>query len=66
MTKYDDLAKRVLEGHQLTDDEALSILDSPDEDLLPLLHAAYTVRRHYYGNKVKAEYDHEHEIRLMP
>ena len=33
--------------------EALSILDTPDEDLLPLLHAAYTIRKHYYGNKVK-------------
>ena len=37
----------------LTDEEALSILESPDEDLLPLLHAAYTIRKHYYGNKVK-------------
>lgn len=53
MTIYETLAKRVLEGHLLTDEEALSILDSPDEDLLPLLHAAYTIRRHYYGNKVK-------------
>src|SRR6185312_14972621 len=53
MTPYNDLAERVLKGHQLTDVEALSILDSPDEDLLPLLHAAYTVRKHYYGNKVK-------------
>ena len=53
MTKYTDLAERVLEGHVLTDEEALSILESPDEDLLPLLHAAYTIRKHYYGNKVK-------------
>ncbi|MCG7335322.1 biotin synthase BioB [Sporosarcina sp. ACRSM] len=53
MTNYAILAERVLEGHSLTDDEAFAILDSPDEDLLPLLHAAYTVRKHYYGNKVK-------------
>ena len=53
MTPYNDLAERVLKGHQLTDSEAISILDSPDEDLLPLLHAAYTIRKHYYGNKVK-------------
>ena len=37
MTKYTDLAERVLEGHVLTDEEALSILDSPDEELLLLL-----------------------------
>jgi biotin synthase len=53
MTNYAILAERVLEGHSLTDDEAFAILDSPDEDLLPLLHAAYTIRKHYYGNKVK-------------
>ena len=53
MTKYADLAERVLEGHELTDEEALSILNASDEDLLTLLHAAYTIRKHYYGNKVK-------------
>lgn len=53
MTKYANLAERVLEGYELTDEEALSILDALDEDLLTLLHAAYTIRKHYYGNKVK-------------
>lgn len=53
MTKYDALAQRVLAGHVITDDEALSVLNSLDDDLLPLLHAAYTIRKHYYGNKVK-------------
>ena len=53
MTKYDALAQRVLAGYVITNDEALSILNNPDDDLLPLLHAAYTIRKHYYGNKVK-------------
>ncbi|MFS0576081.1 biotin synthase BioB [Sporosarcina sp. 179-K 3D1 HS] len=53
MTDYNQLAQQVLNGHQLTDEEALSILNSPDEDLLPLLHGAYQIRKHYYGNKVK-------------
>jgi len=53
MTEYTELAERVLEGHVLTDEEALSILGSPEEDLLPLLHAAYIIRKHYFGNKVK-------------
>lgn len=53
MTDYNALAQKVLDGYQLTDEEALSILDSPDEDLLPLLHGAYQIRKHYYGNKVK-------------
>ena len=53
MTTYDVLAEQVLAGHILTDEEALSILDSPDENLLALLHGAYKVRKYYYGNKVK-------------
>ncbi|HEY4599731.1 MAG TPA: biotin synthase BioB [Cerasibacillus sp.] len=53
MNVYGQLADKVLNGEEITDAEALSVLDSPDEDLLPLLHAAYQVRKHYFGNKVK-------------
>ncbi|MDR7071780.1 biotin synthase BioB [Fictibacillus barbaricus] len=47
------LAEKVLAGNEITDDEAHSILDCPDEDLLLLLHGAYQIRKHYFGNKVK-------------
>src|SRR5699024_7984521 len=50
---YQQLATRVLEGHVLTDEESLALLNSPDEDLLLLLHATYSIRSHYFGNKVK-------------
>lgn len=50
---YEELADRILNGGALSDEEALSILDCPDDDLLPLLHAAYKIRKHYYGNRVK-------------
>ncbi|PIC58218.1 biotin synthase BioB [Sporosarcina sp. P12(2017)] len=50
---YQRLATQVLEGHVLTDEESLAILNSPDEDLLLLLHATYSIRSHYFGNKVK-------------
>ncbi|PID22247.1 biotin synthase BioB [Sporosarcina sp. P3] len=50
---YQQLATKVLEGHVLTDEESLAILNSPDEDLLLLLHATYSIRSHYFGNKVK-------------
>lgn len=50
---YQQLANQVLEGHVVTDEEALAILNSPDEDLLLLLHATYSIRSHYFGNKVK-------------
>lgn len=50
---YEELADRILNGGALSDEEALSILECPDDDLLPLLHAAYKIRKHYYGNRVK-------------
>ncbi|MGC8229047.1 biotin synthase BioB [Pseudobacillus badius] len=53
MTKWAQLAEQVLEGKQLSDEQALAVLNSPDSELLELLQAAYKVRSHYYGNKVK-------------
>ncbi|MBL0386152.1 biotin synthase BioB [Tumebacillus sp. ITR2] len=50
---YRELAKQVLQGHELTKEEALALLEAPDEDLLDILHSAYEIRKHYYGNKVK-------------
>jgi biotin synthase len=49
---WDALAERVLAGEQLSLDEALAVLRSPDEELLDLLAAAYRVRRRYFGNRV--------------
>lgn len=50
---YRRLALNVLEGHELTDSEAMFILNCPDDELLDLLHSAYKIRHHHYGNKVK-------------
>ncbi|MCX5854817.1 MAG: biotin synthase BioB [Deltaproteobacteria bacterium] len=47
--KWNELSKRVLKGGSLTHDEALAIMESPDDDLLAVLDAAFTVRRHYFG-----------------
>ncbi|MCG3085831.1 biotin synthase BioB [Anoxybacillus sp. LAT_35] len=47
------LANRVLDGEDITDDEALAILNCPDDELLLLLQGAYRIRKTYYGNKVK-------------
>lgn len=51
-TNWHDLADRVLEGHELTTDEGLSILRSGDDELLDLLAATYRVRRRHFGKKV--------------
>lgn len=47
------LADHVLAGHRLTMDEGLSILQSPDDQLLDLLAAAFRVRRRYFGTTVQ-------------
>jgi biotin synthase len=47
------LAERVIGGHRLTADEALSILRSRDEQVLDVLAGAYSIRRRYFGNRVQ-------------
>ncbi|MFC4100518.1 biotin synthase BioB [Paenibacillus xanthanilyticus] len=46
-------ADRALAGQPPTPEEGLAVLQAPDDEVLPLLHAAFAVRRHYYGKKVK-------------
>ncbi|WP_210366037.1 biotin synthase BioB [Bacillus sp. REN3] len=53
MGKWKELAGRVLDGVELTESEAMSILESPDEELLELLDAAYMIRHFYFKNKIK-------------
>lgn len=48
-----NLAERVLDGMDITNQEALSILECPDDDVLLLMHAAFQIRKRYYGKKVK-------------
>ncbi|RXT04888.1 biotin synthase BioB [Ammoniphilus sp. CFH 90114] len=47
------LANDVLEGRELTREEALSIIQAPDEELLQILQGAFVIRQKYYGKKVK-------------
>ena len=48
-----NLAQRVLNQESLTKDEAISIFENAEIDTFDLLNEAYTVRKHYYGKKVK-------------
>jgi biotin synthase len=50
---WSQLASQVLEGHAVTQGEALAILRSPDDELLDLLAAAYRIRRRWFGNTVQ-------------
>ena len=50
---WQGLAARVLGGHQVTFDEALSILQAPDEQLLDILAGAFQLRLRYFGKTVQ-------------
>lgn len=51
--EWDVLAEKALAGEILTVEEGLSVLQADDDEVLPILHAAYKVRKHYFGKKVK-------------
>jgi biotin synthase len=50
------LAQRSLKGELLSREEAKNIINAPDEVLLEQLAAAYQVRRHYWGNRVRLHF----------
>ena len=50
---WNELAQNAISGQLATMDEALSVLESDDDELLAILHAAFKVRKFYYGKKVK-------------
>ena len=52
MTQFDVLAEQVLEGHSVTREEGLEILQTDEAQLLPLVNAAYTIRHAYFGRTV--------------
>jgi biotin synthase len=51
--RWEALADRSLRGESPTRDEALSVLRADDDELLPILAAAFRVRRAAFGVKVK-------------
>ncbi len=52
-TNWGHLADKALRGERLTMEEGLSVLEADDDEVLAILHAAFRVRKHYYGKKVK-------------
>jgi biotin synthase len=53
MRDWNSLAERAIAGDAPTREEALAVVRAPDVELLPILEAAYKVRRHFHGNRVK-------------
>ena len=50
---WESFAHKALNGDCLTADEGLAVLEADNDELLPLMQAAFKVRKHYYGKKVK-------------
>jgi len=51
--KWQALAQKALNGDRLTTDEGLSVLEADHDEILPIMQAAFQVRKHHYGKKVK-------------
>jgi biotin synthase len=51
--RWEELAEKALRGECPTRDEAFAVLTADDGELLPLLGAAFRVRRHHFGKRVK-------------
>ena len=50
---WQQLADDVLAGDLITAEQALAVLECPDEELLDMLAAVYRVRRRWFGNEVQ-------------
>ncbi len=53
MARWDHLADEALAGNALSREDAMAILTSDDDELLALLHAAFRVRKRFYGRDVR-------------
>ncbi|WP_449417627.1 biotin synthase BioB [Phormidium nigroviride] len=56
LPNWNGLADSALAGKCLSREESLAVLTAPDDILLEQLSAAYRVRRHYWGNRVRLHY----------
>ena len=49
---WKSISARVLDGGKITPKETLSLLESPNSELLDILQASYQLRYKHFGNKV--------------
>jgi biotin synthase len=55
-SRWDSLAEQALRGEPLGLEQALEVLEAPDQELLDLLAATYRVRLHHFGKRVRLNY----------
>ncbi|WP_418896438.1 biotin synthase BioB [Stomatohabitans albus] len=54
--QLDDMATRAINGEPVTRDEALAVLRASDAMTMPIVMAAGRIRRHFFDNRVKANF----------
>jgi biotin synthase len=54
--RWNRLVHEALAGELISRDDARMVLSAPDSELLGQLAAAYRVRRHYWGNRVRLHF----------
>ncbi|CAG7657712.1 biotin synthase BioB [Paenibacillus allorhizosphaerae] len=47
------LAEKSISGEALSMEESLAVLEADDDEILEIMNAAFQVRKHFYGKKVK-------------
>lgn len=50
---WKELAENVIGGYEINEQEALALVQAPDEDVLEILNAAFLIRKYHFGKKVK-------------
>lgn len=50
---WDSLAEKAIHFSNLTLEEGTAVLEADDVEILPIMQAAFQVRHHFYGKKVK-------------
>jgi biotin synthase len=53
MSHWDHLAEQALAGNAPSREDALAVLRADEDELLPLLHAAFRVRKRFHGRSVR-------------
>ncbi len=56
LPNWNALADRALAGELVAREDALAVLRAPDDQLLEQLAAAFRVRRHFWGNRVRLHF----------
>ncbi len=56
MTWLDALAEKAVDGEPPTREEALAVLSAGEDELMDVVAAAFRVRRHFFGRRVKLNY----------